>query len=88
MSVQLLARSLEAWLEFVEYRRRKHGMVRAALHYWRLGRQRSALDSLRWHATRRQIMRAAVTRGRQGAACRVLRVGAFMGAGRDTVLGA
>ncbi|GLC68585.1 hypothetical protein PLESTF_000711300 [Pleodorina starrii] len=70
---QLLAYSLAAWMEFIEHRRRKAGMVGKALHYWRLGRQRSALDSLRWHATRRQIMRAAVARGRQGAAARVLR---------------
>ncbi|EFJ51807.1 hypothetical protein VOLCADRAFT_87353 [Volvox carteri f. nagariensis] len=73
LSWQLLADSLAAWQEFILHRRRKHGMIRTAMHYWRLGRQRNAWDSLRWHATNRQIMRAAMARGRQGAASRVLR---------------
>ncbi|GLI66401.1 hypothetical protein VaNZ11_010162 [Volvox africanus] len=70
---KVLEDSLATWQAYVVHRRRIHVMMRTAMHYWRLGRQRSALDSLRWHATRRQIMRAAVVRGCQRVASRVLR---------------
>ncbi|PNH11223.1 ATP-dependent RNA helicase glh-2, partial [Tetrabaena socialis] len=69
---QLQADTLAAWRDFTSYRRYKRGMLHAALRYWRLGRQRSALDCLRWNATRRQLERAVLLRGRLGAVSRAL----------------
>ncbi|KAG2450986.1 hypothetical protein HYH02_004258 [Chlamydomonas schloesseri] len=73
LKVQLAADGLEAWREYTTYRRAKKGMLHAALRYWRLSRQRAAMDALRWYATRRQLKRAVLLRGRTGAAARALR---------------
>ncbi|KXZ52960.1 hypothetical protein GPECTOR_8g333 [Gonium pectorale] len=58
----------------VEYRRYKLGMLHAALRFWRLARQRSALDGLRWHAMRRRLKRAVALRGQLSTAAWALRV--------------
>lgn len=74
LNVQLVVDGLEAWREYTIYRRTKKGMLHAALRYWRLSRQRAAMDAMRWYTTRRQLKRAVLLRGRTGAAARALRV--------------
>ncbi|PNW78263.1 hypothetical protein CHLRE_09g404500v5 [Chlamydomonas reinhardtii] len=73
LNVQLVVDGLEAWREYTIYRRTKKGMLHAALRYWRLSRQRAAMDAMRWYTTRRQLKRAVLLRGRTGAAARALR---------------
>ncbi len=82
-----MADGLEAWREYAIYRRTKKGMLHAALRYWRLSRQRAAMDALRWYAARRQLKRAVLLRGRTGAAARALRVSEDRQQARRNIIG-
>ncbi len=65
----------------MHYCRYKRGLLHAALQYWRLSRQRTVLDGLRWYAVRSKLERAVVLRGRVGSVGRVLRVRSDAAAG-------